>query len=84
MLVIRQTENLYPLDVCLAQLHNTVNSTDHDNLAAGLQTAPGQGSKPCYCLNPTGNKEGARKAADSCLKYVPIQTFPFLSARFCF
>lgn len=48
------------------------------------QTAPGQGSKPCYCLNPTGNKEGAGKAADSCLKYVPIQTFPFLSVWFCF
>lgn len=37
--------------------------------------APGQGSKPRYCLNPTGNKEGAGKAADGCLKYVPIQTF---------
>lgn len=44
------------------------------------QTAPGQGSKPCYCLNPTGNKEGAGKAADGCLKYVPIETFPFLSS----
>lgn len=37
--------------------------------------APGQGSKPRYCLNPTGNKEGAGKAAHGCLKYVPIQTF---------
>lgn len=48
------------------------------------QAAPGHGSKPGYCLNPTGNKEAAGKAADSCLKYVPIQTFLFLSAWVCF